>query len=127
MLGSDEHMWSQSYDRDLSDVFVIQSDIAKNIADALKIRLLMKRNDAYKRFLRAVAKLTASTSRAGTSGTKEKSQSLKRAIEYFEKAIEKDADFALAYVGIADCYNVLGEHGIVPVKGSGGEGEIFCF
>jgi adenylate cyclase len=115
-VGSDEHMWSQSYDRDLSDVFAIQSDIAKNIADALKIRLL----DEEKR---RIQKIPTSSSEAHGLYLKgryfwneRKEPSLRRAIEYFEKAIEKDADFALAYVGIADCYNVLGEHGIVPVK-----------
>ncbi|HXQ93488.1 MAG TPA: adenylate/guanylate cyclase domain-containing protein [Nitrososphaerales archaeon] len=113
---TDEHLWSQNYDRDLSDVFAIQSDIAKNIAESLKIRLV----DEEKR---RIEKTPTKSSEAhalylkGRHYWNERNESgLKRAIEYFEKAIEKDPDYALSYVGIADCYSVLGEHGYVPMR-----------
>ncbi|MDA4111376.1 MAG: tetratricopeptide repeat protein, partial [Thaumarchaeota archaeon] len=112
---TDEHKWSQNYDRDLSDVFVIQSDIAKNVADSLKIRLLEEEK-------RQIQKNPTRSSEAHSLYLKgryfwnERSeQSLKRALEYFKTAIEKDPEYALAYVGMADCYNVLGEHGHIPM------------
>src|SRR5271165_6013608 len=113
---TDEHLWSQNYDRDLSDIFAIQSDIAKNIADSLKIRLI---DEEKRRIEKAPTKSSEAHSLylKGRYFWNERSESgLKRAIEYFEKAIEKDPDYALSYVGIADCYNVLGEHGYVPMK-----------
>lgn len=115
-VASDEHKWSQNYDRDLSDVFVIQSDIAKNIADALKIQLLEEEK-------RRIQKSPTTSSEAHSLFLKgryfwneRKLESIKRALDYFNKAIEKDPEFALAYVGMADCYNVLADHGHVPVK-----------
>ncbi len=110
----DKHLWAQSYDRELDDVFAVQSDIAKQVADALRVRVLptetrqiekrpTKSTEAYTLYLK------------GRYYWNERSkEGLLRAIEYFKHAIEMDPEYALAYSGIADYYSVLGDHRYIP-------------
>jgi adenylate cyclase len=112
---TDEQVWSQKYDKRLKDVFAMQSDIAKRVADALKVRLekeqrkLIERKgpenvDAYVLYLRG-----------RYHWGKRNEEDLKRAIGYFEEAIKKETNYALAYTGLADCYTLMGRHLYLPV------------
>jgi serine/threonine-protein kinase len=109
------HLWSERYDREASDVFAIQDEISLAIVDKLRIRLLGQEKatlltryrdnlEAYNLYLK------------GRYYWDQRPQGLKRAIESFQQAIEKDPDYALAYAGIADCYVTLGswENGTFP-------------
>ena len=109
------HLWAQNYDRQLEDVFAIQSEIAEKVAGELKIRLVdsekrvivkkdTENTEAYTCFLRGRELL-----REGTEA------SLRQGIALFEKAIELDPRFARAYVGEAECHQFLGDKGIEPV------------
>ena len=104
---SEEHLWSKAYDRDLEDVFAIQSDIAEKVAQALEVELLAgeKREiekestenlEAYKLYLKG-----------RYFWNKRRGSGLEKAIEYFKQTIEIDPDYALAYAGLADAYNLL--------------------
>ena len=103
---SEEHLWAQNYDRNLEDIFAVQTDIAEQVADALKVQLLPNEKKAIEK--------KPTTSRdahllylKGRYYWNERSlKSLKVAAEYFEKAISEDPSFALAYVGLADSYVV---------------------
>ena len=104
------HLWAKSYDRNLDDVFAVQSDIAKQVADALSVQILPNE-------LLQVEKRTTGSTDAYTLYLKGRyysnqrnKESLLRAIEYFEQATKKDERYALAYSGIADCYEILGDH-----------------
>jgi TolB-like protein/Tfp pilus assembly protein PilF len=112
-VSDDTHIWAQSYDRELDDVFAVQTDIAKQVADALRVKILpaerhrierqpTSSTDAYSLYLKGRYYWNERTE-----------ESMKVAIRYFEKAIEKDPGFALAHVGIADCYSVLVGHGYI--------------
>jgi len=101
------HLWSERYDRELEDVFVIQDEITLAIVDKLKVKLLRGERaalldryrddlEAYNRYLK------------GRYYWSQRPLGIRRAIEYFEQAIERDANYALAYAGLADCYNTLG-------------------
>ncbi len=101
------HLWSDRYDRELSDVFAIQDEITLAIVDKLKLNLLgdekaalldRYRNniDAYHCYLK------------GRYYWAQRPVGVQTAIRYFEEAIEIDPDYALAYAGLADCYNALG-------------------
>jgi adenylate cyclase len=111
---SQGHLWAQSYDRDLNDVFAVQTDIAKQVADALRVQ--MRPNEA----LQIEKKPTRSTEaytlylKGRYYWTERSKEGLLKAIEYFKRAIEKDSGYALAYAGIADCYLVLGDHRYLP-------------
>jgi TolB-like protein/Flp pilus assembly protein TadD len=100
-------IWSERFDRELSDVFAIQDEIALAVVNKLKLNLLRDeeaallahyRNniDAYNCYLK------------GRYYWAQRPLGISTAIEYFEQAIEIDSNYALAYAGLADCYNALG-------------------
>jgi TolB-like protein/DNA-binding winged helix-turn-helix (wHTH) protein/Flp pilus assembly protein TadD len=103
------HLWAESYDRDLSDVLTIQSEVAMKIAHSLTLAL--RRPDApstrgttsstaYELYLRGRAFREQATE-----------ESTRKAIEYFQRAIAADPQYARAYAGIADAYWLLGAPG----------------
>ena len=115
----DRHLWAENYDRDLEDVFAIQSDIAKQVAEALKLRLF----PANKRILE---KTPTSSVEAYTFYLKARQYSSRTdreafdlAIGYYNRAIAKDPNFALAYTGLAGSYSGLGFHGMIPSSEAG--------
>jgi TolB-like protein/Tfp pilus assembly protein PilF len=111
---TEEHLWVQNYDRQLEDVFAIQTEVAQNVSDALETRLLREEREhiekkptgdigAYEFYLK------------GRYYWNERSrEALEKAIKYFEEAIKRDPGFALAYAGLADSYRVLVDHGYLP-------------
>ena len=102
------HIWSEKYDRNLDDVFAIQDEIAVKIVDSMKISLgkeerslitkkYTENTEAYNLYLK------------GKSYWHQFNESgYKKGIEYFEKALEKDPQFALAHASIAACHVFLG-------------------
>jgi adenylate cyclase len=112
--GTEEHLWSSHYDKDLDDIFAVQSEIAEKVAGELKTQLL----DSEKRTLEK--KPTESTEAysnflQGRELYREESEaSLRQALGLFEKAIELDPRFARAYVGVAECHELLGTIGYEP-------------
>ncbi|MGI0083744.1 MAG: adenylate/guanylate cyclase domain-containing protein [Nitrososphaerales archaeon] len=118
---SQEHVWSNRYDRDLEDVFSIQSDIAKQVVDSLKLTLLkdersrIEKKDtenlaAYVAYLKGRTMFQDRTERA-----------MKFAKEQFELAIREDTTYARAYAGLADIHMLLGDYLFAPVPSSLGE------
>jgi len=100
---TEEPKWSQDYDRDLRDIFAIQSDVARNVAEALKQQVLgaggqlpTSNMEAYIDYLRGRQAWNRRTE-----------DSLKEAIEFFQKALSADGDYARAYSGLADGYATL--------------------
>jgi TolB-like protein/Tfp pilus assembly protein PilF len=112
------HLWSEKYDREMKDVFDIQDEISRAIVDALKIKLV---GEAATRLVkRYTENLEAYTLylKGRYYWNKRTEPGLTKGIEYFEKAITKDPGYALAYAGLADCYNVISHYGAVPPKAS---------
>jgi len=111
---NDRHVWSQIYDRELDDVFAVQSDIAKQVASALRVKILPHEE---KQIEKAPTKSTEAhvLYLKGLHYWNERNhEALLKAIDYFEHAIGKDREYALAYSGVADCYSVLSDHGYLP-------------
>ncbi|MCI0528171.1 MAG: hypothetical protein L0Y56_12100, partial [Nitrospira sp.] len=115
-VASQGHLWSQDYDRELKDVFFIQSDIAKNVAEALQVQLLASEKqriekkgaenvEVYNLYLKGIYYIQKQTK-----------EGLEKGKEYFEHAIEKDPSYALAYAGLARYYNILGVWAYLPPK-----------
>lgn len=96
------HLWLQTYDRELKDVFLIQDEIASAIASALKTRLL-REDDRY-----TEKKQTQNTQayefylKGRFFCNKRSEEAMGKSISYFEQAIAADQDYALAYAGLAD-------------------------
>ena len=101
------HLWGGQYRRNLTGVTEVQQEIADDIAEKLKLRLAMRRRKP------AACKVNPEAYRSYLKGryfwNKRPAQGMvHKAIEHFERATEHDPKFALAYVGLADCYNTLG-------------------
>jgi TolB-like protein len=105
-VAKDRHLWAQNYDRSLDDVFEVQSDVAKQVADALRVRILSPEKERIER------KPTESTVaytlylRGRQLWNKRTLNDVREALTYFERAVKEDPNFALGYVGQADCYSV---------------------
>ena len=110
-VATDEQIWSQQYDRELRDVFAIQSDIAERIADALRIRLLPDEKSWIERRPTEDPNAHDLYLQGRFHWHRETEDELKEAIRLFERAISIDPHYALAYVGLADCHVALCDEG----------------
>ncbi len=115
----DRHLWSQSYDRDLTDVFAIQGEIAKHVAKALKVQLLSKEKlSIEKKATTSPAALTLYLK--GRYYWNERTEDgTRKALKYFEEATRADPRFAMAYSGMADCYLILADYSWMPPDQAG--------
>ena len=109
------HLWSEKYDREMNDIFAIQDEIALSITKNLKMALLEKdrekinrsrpqNTEAYDLYLK------------GRFHLNRRGASIPASIQFFQKAIDIDPEFALAYAGYADGNLVLANYGLVPSK-----------
>jgi TolB-like protein/Flp pilus assembly protein TadD len=107
---NDAHLWSEIYDRKLTDMFAIESDIAKTIADTLQAKLSGSEHQAI------AARPTENTQahelylKGRYFGGKRTADDLQRAIDYYNQALAKDPNYAAAYAGIANSYTLLQEY-----------------
>jgi TolB-like protein/DNA-binding winged helix-turn-helix (wHTH) protein/Tfp pilus assembly protein PilF len=109
---TDEHFWSETYDRELGDALALESDVAQAIAARVEVtvtgaeraRLVAARQvspDVYENFLKG--QLAERSNRPAAT---------QKSIAYFEEAIKKDPAFAPAYLGLAHAYDALGMPGV---------------
>jgi TolB-like protein/Flp pilus assembly protein TadD len=113
---SDTHLWAETYDRKLTDVFAVESEIAKTVAGTLQAKLTgsaahvlasrpTENPEAHELYLKG-----------RYFWNKRTTENLRKAIDYFEKAIAKDPGYALAYSGLADVHAVLPYYASTPPK-----------
>jgi TolB-like protein/Tfp pilus assembly protein PilF len=108
------HLWAQNYDRQMDDIFTIQSEIAEKVADALKVKLIestkhrlerrpTENTEAYMLYLK------------GRYYWNERTKpSIEKGIAYLQKSLQADPNLALAYSDLADAYVVMADTGIMP-------------
>jgi TolB-like protein/Tfp pilus assembly protein PilF len=113
---TEKHLWVQNYDRQLDDVFAIQTEVAQNVSDALETQLLSGEREHIEK--KPTGDISAYTFylKGRYYWNERNKESLESAIKYFEEAIKRDPKFALAYAGIADCYLILADWGLVSSK-----------
>jgi len=111
---TEEHLWVQNYDRQLEDVFAIQTEVAQNVSDNLQMQLLSEERQHIEK--KPTGDISAYTFYLkGRYYWNERSrEALEKAIKYFGEAIRRDPGFALAYAGLADSYIVLVDHEHLP-------------
>jgi TolB-like protein/DNA-binding winged helix-turn-helix (wHTH) protein/Tfp pilus assembly protein PilF len=106
---TDEHFWSETYDRELRDALALQSELAQSIAEKVQVTVTGEEHErltaahpvapeVYESYLKGRSALNKSNSRAD----------IEESIGYFEDALKIDPTFAPAYVGLADAYSYLG-------------------
>jgi tetratricopeptide (TPR) repeat protein len=101
---SGKQLWSQSYDREMNDLFAIQTDVAENIAAALKVRLSQNERDNIQHNPTQNMKAYDLYLQGKEYYERRRKEDNEKAIVLFEEARKEDPTFALAYVGLADCY-----------------------
>ncbi len=107
-------IWSESYDENFEEVFSVQDDIAQKIADALKIEFLGDEKEKIVTHYTSVPAAYELYTRGYFFLDKRGKANIEKAIDYFTQAIEKDPDYALAYLGLAESYVNLGDWGYLP-------------
>jgi TolB-like protein/Flp pilus assembly protein TadD len=104
---TDAHLWAETFDRKLTDIFAVESEIAKTITDTLQTKLSGSEQRAI------AARPTESTEahqlylKGRFFWNKRTGNDLKKSIDYFQQAIAADPNYALAYAGVADAYVFL--------------------
>jgi serine/threonine-protein kinase len=109
-------LWGEQYNRKMTDIFAIQEEIAREISEKLRFKLtgeeqkqLTKRHtdnpEAYRLYLKG-----------RYNWNKRTPEGFKQGIEYFKEAIDMDSGYALAYAGLADSYNMLGNYSELSPK-----------
>ena len=105
---SEEQLWTETYNRNLQDIFSVQSDIAQQVAKALEVRLGVRENSALRREQTQNPEAYSFYLKGRHRWNLRSENEINRAIKYFEEAIGRDPGYALAYAGLADCYSILG-------------------
>src|SRR5262249_28722980 len=115
---NDADLWGDIYDRKLTDIFAVESDIAKTIADTLQAKL----TGTEKQMI--AAQPTSNTTaydlylKGRSLWSKRGGENLRQAIGFYEQAIAQDPNFALAYTGLADAYVILPIYTTVVPRGA---------
>jgi adenylate cyclase len=107
---SDIHVWAESYSGTMDDIFDIQEKVAVKIVDALRVQLTRGEKDLFRKRYTENTEAYQLYLQGRYFWKKRNEAGLKSAIRHFEKALEKDPDYALAWAGLADTYSLMGEY-----------------
>lgn len=107
-------LWSDQFNREMNDIFSIQDGITLEIVRELKGELLGEEKENLIKRYTENAEAYNLYLQGRFFWEKRTEEGFKKALDYYEQAIEKDPDFALAYVGLADTYGTLKAYGFLP-------------
>jgi TolB-like protein/class 3 adenylate cyclase/Tfp pilus assembly protein PilF len=122
-VSTGNQIWGENYNRKTTDLVALQSEIASDVSHKLNSRLsgaeekILFKNytqnpEAYKLYLQG-----------RYHWNRRRAESLRKAVEYFKQAIDKDPGYALAYASLAECYALFGEYNVEPPKESAPKGK----
>ena len=101
---TDQHVWAESYERDLSDILALQSEVARAVAGEIQIKLTPQERAR----LTATRKVVPEAYELYLKGLREcarySNEGFAKGVEYFEGSIQKDPEFALSHAALAECY-----------------------
>jgi len=103
---SEGQVWAQNYDKQLDDIFAIQSEIAEKVTKELKIQLLESERRGLETRPTEDAQAYTLYLRARFHWNSRSAEGLEKAIHYFDEAVGRDPEYNLALVGLADCYHI---------------------
>jgi pentatricopeptide repeat protein len=110
---TDEHFWSEAYDRELQDVLALQTDVAQSIATKIEVTISGEERERLTA-VRSVSPEVYENYLKGELGNINTRADIEQSVAYYEQAIAKDPTFAPAYVGLAIAYDHLGDFERVP-------------
>ena len=104
---TDAHLWAETYDRKLTDIFAVESDIAKTIAETLQAKLTGSEKTAISKKPTENPEAHELYLKGRFFWNKRTAADLRKSIEYFDQAIEKDPGYAQAYAALAQSWKLL--------------------
>jgi TolB-like protein/tetratricopeptide (TPR) repeat protein len=113
---TDAHLWADTYDRKLTDIFAVESEIAKTIAETLQARLTGSEKSSIAKTPTVNPEAYELYLRGKFFAEKRTGADLRKSIEYYDQAIAKDPGYPLAYVGLADSHLLLTAYGAISTK-----------
>ena len=111
---TDAHLWADTFDRKLTDIFAVESEIAKTIAETLQAKITGSEKSSMAKTPTANPEAYELYLKGRFFWNKRSGADLRKAIEFFNQAIGKDPNYALAYAGLADSYLLLPNYGGAP-------------
>jgi len=108
------HLWSDTYDRDMQDIFAVRSEVAQQVAATLKIRLLGEEKRKIDKKPTENIEAYNLYRQGRYYGDNVSEEGIKKALPFFQQAIQKDPRFAMAYAGMADTYVAAADAFIAP-------------
>src|SRR5881227_2141074 len=115
---NDAHLWAETYDRKLTDIFTVESEIAKTIADTLRAKLTGSEERMMSKKPTANPEAYELYLKGRFFWNKRTGVDLRKSIDYFDQTAAKDPSYALAYAGLADAYVLLSGFGAASPKDS---------
>jgi TolB-like protein/Tfp pilus assembly protein PilF len=112
----ERHLWAESYERDLRDILALQSEVARAIASEIKVKLTPQEQTRLASTRRVNPEAYQAYLRGRYYWNRRTADALKKAIEYFQEASEKDPGYALAYAGLSDSYALVAPYSGLPPK-----------
>ena len=123
---NDEHLWAETYDRTIDDIFTIQTDIATKIASALKANLSADEEQVLSKKYTSNPEAYQLYLQGRYEWNKRLEAPVRKSIAYFKQAIEKDSTYALAFAGLGDAYLMLGVYSALRPDESFPVGKIYA-
>jgi TolB-like protein/Tfp pilus assembly protein PilF len=111
---SDQHLWAESYERDFRDILSLQSEIARQVAHQVRIVLTPEERNRLGIVRQVNPEAHELYLKARHFWNKRTEENVRKALSYFQQAIDNDPTYAQGYAGLADSYNILGYYNALP-------------
>jgi TolB-like protein len=115
-VSNDSEIWGQQYNRKLSDLAAVEQEIARDISDKLRIRLTGEDRRRLDKRPTQSGEAYAMYLKGRYYWNKRTPEGLKKAVEFFNQATDKDPNYAVAYAGLADSYGLMSNYFAMPPK-----------
>jgi len=110
----DQHLWAESYERDFRDILSLQSEIARHVANEVRIILTPEERARLGSARQVNPEAHEFYLKGRYYWNKRTEESVRKALSFFHRAIDADPTYAQAYAGLADSYNILGYYNTLP-------------
>src|SRR5207248_3131108 len=105
---NDQHLWAETYERDMRDVLLLQDEVARSIAQQIQVKVTPAEQERLTHARKVDPEVYELYLKGRYFWVMRTEASTEKAIELFEQAIQRDPTYAAAYSGLADCYSSFG-------------------
>jgi tetratricopeptide (TPR) repeat protein len=109
---TDQHLWAREYERELTDILLLQGEVAQAIADEIQVKVTPQEQARLASARLVKPKAYEAYLRGRFHWDKRTEEGMRRGLALFEQALAEDPSFALSQAGVAECYNMLGFWGV---------------